>query len=416
MSESHNMPKINGQRLWNSIMEMARIGPGEQGGSCRMALTDEDRQGRDLFVKWCREAGCTVTVDDMGNIFARRPGLDDRQPPVCAGSHLDTQPHGGKFDGIYGVLSALEVVRTLNEHDIRTRSPLEIVNWTNEEGARFAPAMLASGVFASLFDKEYAWSRRDAAGNVLRDELEHIGYLGDQPCGEHPMSALFEAHIEQGPILEKAGRQIGIVTGGQGQKWFDITLSGQDSHAGSTPMPGRRDALVAAAEVVCLVREIALSHAPHGVGTVGQLAVTPNSRNTIPGQVFLTVDLRNPDQGVLDAMSETLETRLADICRLQSITYDCKEIWHNPPIRFDPACIAAVTESAKMLGYGHLDIVSGAGHDACQVCRVVPTAMIFVPCEGGLSHNEAEHAEPDDLEAGCNVLLHAMLAIAGTQT
>lgn len=395
-------------------MEMARIGPGEQGGSCRLALTDEDRQGRDLFVKWCREAGCEITVDDMGNIFARRPGKDDQLPPVCAGSHLDTQPHGGKFDGIYGVLSALEVVRTLNEHRIQTRTPVEIINWTNEEGSRFAPAMLASGVFAGLFDKAYAWSRRDMDGTVLRDELERIGYLGEQPCGEHPMSALFEAHIEQGPILEQSARQIGIVTGAQGQKWFDITLSGQDSHAGSTPMPGRRDALVAAAEVIRSVHEIAHAHPPHGVGTVGQFSVTPNSRNTIPGQVFLTVDLRNPDQDVLDAMSGELARRLPEICARQSVAFDCREIWHNPPVRFDPGCVAAVAEAARLLEYGHLEIVSGAGHDACQVCRVVPTAMIFVPCEGGLSHNEAEHAEPDDLEAGCNVLLHAMLATAGT--
>ncbi len=414
MRGSHNMLRVNGQRLWNSIMEMARIGPGEQGGSCRLALTDEDRQGRDLFVKWCSEAGCTITVDDMGNIFARRPGKDDRLPPVCAGSHLDTQPHGGKFDGIYGVLSALEVVRTLNENRIQTSAPVEIINWTNEEGARFAPAMLASGVFAGLFDKEYAWSRSDLAGTLLRDELERIGYLGNQPCGEHPMSALFEAHIEQGPILEQSARQVGIVTGGQGQKWFDITFFGQDSHAGSTPMQGRQDALVAAAEAIRSVHEIAHAHSPHGVGTVGQLTVTPNSRNTIPGQVFLTVDLRNPDQDILNAMSGELADRLDKICGRRSIVYDCKEIWHNPPVRFDPDCVAAVAESAEKLGYGHLEIISGAGHDACQVCRVVPTAMIFVPCEGGLSHNEAEHAEPGDLEAGCNVLLHAMLATAGT--
>ncbi len=412
MSADVSAIRVNGQRLWESIMAIAKIGPGEKGGSRRLALTDEDRDGRDLFVGWCRDAGCEITVDDMGNIFAHRPGKDNFLPPVCAGSHLDTQPHGGKFDGIYGVLSALEVIRTLNDHNIETEAPLEIINWTNEEGSRFAPAMLSSGVFAGLFEKEFAYSRVDAEGNSIEEELKRIGYMGEQICGDHPMRALFEAHIEQGPILENTKNQIGVVTGGQGQRWFDITVKGQDSHAGSTPMPGRRDALVASSELIQDIQTIALDFAPYGVGTVGEMRLLPNSRNTIPGEIFLTVDIRNPDDGKLSEMANTLQESINSVSNKHNVEIDCNEIWHNPAVQFDADCISAVSNAAKSLEYSHQEIVSGAGHDACQVCRIVPTAMIFVPCEGGLSHNEEEHAEPADLEAGCNVLLHAMLAIA----
>jgi len=394
-------------------MAMAEIGPGAEGGSCRLALTDEDKQGRDILVQWREEAGCVITIDDLGNIFARRAGRNNALFPIVAGSHLDTQPHGGKFDGIYGVLSALEVIRTLNDHQITTHAPLEIVMWPNEEGARFAPAMLASGVFAGLFEKEFAYSRQDSVGLTLLNELKRIGYLGEQPCGENPIGALFEAHIEQGPILEKANHQIGVVVGGQGQRWFDVTLKGQDSHAGSTPMPGRRDALVAAAALIQAAQIIALEHAPHGVGTVGEISVSPNSRNTIPGEVFLTVDIRNPDDEVLLAMAQALHKHCASISTQYAINIDVKEIWHNPPVKFDQHCINAVSHAASRLHYTHQNMVSGAGHDACQVCRIAPTSMIFVPCEGGLSHNEQENAEPADLEAGCNVLLHAMMEMAG---
>ncbi len=390
-------------------MAMAEIGPGDEGGSRRLALTDEDKEGRDIFVQWCKQAGCHITIDDLGNIFARRPGQDDSLPPIVAGSHLDTQPHGGKFDGIYGVLAALEVVRTLNDHNITTRAPLEIVMWTNEEGSRFAPAMIASGVFAGLFTKEFAYSREDVDGLTLKDELKRIDYLGEQPCGTHPIGALFEAHIEQGPILEANRNQIGIVIGGQGQRWFDVTLKGQDSHAGSTPMKGRKDALVAASELILSIQRIALDYAPHGVATVGQMSVSPNSRNTIPGEVFLTVDIRNPDDDVLLEMRDAFEASLGKVHDSHGVVVDSKEIWHCPPVVFDQECVSAVRNAASRIGYSHQDIVSGAGHDACQVCRVAPTAMIFVPCEAGLSHNEQEHAEPTDLEAGCNVLLHAML-------
>ncbi len=405
--------RVDGQRLWDSIMAMAQVGPGEKGGSCRLALTDEDRQGRDLFIKWCEAENLELTIDDMGNIFARRAGMDNELPPVCAGSHLDTQPHGGKFDGVYGVLAALEVVRTLNRNNIATRSPVEIVMWTNEEGSRFAPAMVASGVFAGLFDKEYAWSREDSNGRTIKQELERIGYMGPEECGNHPMAALFEAHIEQGPILERDGDQVGVVTGGQGQRWFDITLYGQDAHAGPTPMVGRRDALVGAAVLIQAVQSIALEHAPEAVGTVGEISVLPNSRNTIAGEVTLTVDFRNPDDDVLKQMAASLESRIEEIAGEHDLEIKSEEIWYKPPVRFDSGCIEAVSKAVEMLGYNHQKIPSGAGHDACQVCQSVPTSMIFVPCAGGLSHNEEESATPEDLEAGCNVLLHAVMDMAG---
>ncbi len=405
--------RVDGQRLWNSIMSMAEIGPGEHGGSCRLALTDEDRQGRDLFVGWCKAIGCSIEIDDMGNIFARRAGRNDKLPPVVAGSHLDTQPHGGKFDGIYGVLAALEAVRTMHDADIETEAPVEIVVWTNEEGSRFAPAMIASGVYAGLLDKEYAWSRADSDGKTIGEELDRIGYKGEKVCGEHVISALLEAHIEQGPILEANNKQIGVVQGGQGVRWYDVTIKGQDSHAGSTPMLGRRDALVAAADMIGRVQELAFDFVPDGVGTVGEMSVMPNSRNTIPGEVFFTVDIRHPKAEILDRMAHQFSQTGKEVADRYSVEIVIDEIWHNPPVQFDQDCIDAVESSAAELGYLHQQIISGAGHDACQVCRIAPTSMIFVPCEGGLSHNEEENAKPEDLEAGCNVLLHAMLKLAG---
>ena len=411
MSELETL-RVDGKRLWDSIMSMAEIGPGEQGGSCRLALTDEDREGRDLFVRWCEEIGCTVRVDDMGNIFARRAGRNAELAPIVAGSHLDTQPHGGKFDGIYGVLAALEALRTLHDHQVTTEAPLEAVMWTNEEGSRFAPAMVASGVYAGLFDKEFGWGITDSEGKSMGDELKRIGYLGDLPCGQNPIGALIEAHIEQGPILEAERQQIGVVVGGQGQHWYDLTLKGQDSHAGSTPMPGRRDALVAAAEIISALRKLAEDYAPQAVTTVGELVVKPNSRNTIPGEVFMTIDIRNPDDAVLLEMAARVDSEVKAIAERQGVESDLREIWDKAPVKFDEDCIAAVNDATQLLGYSHQKMVSGAGHDACQICLVAPTSMIFVPCAGGLSHNEQESAEPADLEAGCNVLLHAMLKLA----
>ena len=404
---------IDGRRLWDTLMEMAQIGPTEKGGNCRLALTDLDREGRDLFVRWCHEAGCTTRVDQMGNIFARRPGRDDGLPPVMTGSHLDTQPTGGKFDGVYGVLAGLEVIRTLNDHGIETEAPVEAVVWTNEEGARFPPAMIGSGVYAGVFDLAYGHGRTDPDGLTLGAELERIDYKGAEPCGGRPLKAYFEAHIEQGPILEAEELPIGVVTGAQGQRWFEVTVTGSESHAGTTPMPRRKDALAGAALMVAEVSRVALDRAPDAVATVGVLQSSPNSRNTVPGKVFFTIDLRHPDDDALSDMSAALGAACARIAEERGLDLAFEEIWYFPPIPFDADCVAAVRQGAAALGYGHRDIVSGAGHDACNVARVAPTAMIFVPCKDGLSHNELESATPEDLAAGCNVLLHAMLERAG---
>ncbi|MGQ0675149.1 MAG: Zn-dependent hydrolase [Rhodospirillales bacterium] len=403
---------VDKDRLWQSLMQMARVGATDKGGNCRLALTDLDKEGRDLFVGWCKEAGMTVKVDRMGNIFARREGRDPGLPPVVTGSHLDTQPHGGKFDGVYGVLAGLEVVRTLNDRGFQTDAAIEVAVWTNEEGSRFAPAMVASGVFAGVFTEDYAHARTDAEGKSLGGELERIGYLGEMPCGGRKLGAFFEAHIEQGPILEAEQRTIGVVTGAQGSRWFDAVVTGQDSHAGTTPMNRRRDALLGAARLVERVHAIARAHGPHGVGTVGVIAAVPGSRNTIPGEARLTVDLRHPDDARLAAMAASLHAAGAAIGAELGLEFAIKEIWHSKPVRFDPACVEAVRRAAKACGFDALEIVSGAGHDACYISRVAPTGMIFVPCAGGLSHNEVESATPEDLAAGCNVLLRAMLSRA----
>jgi N-carbamoyl-L-amino-acid hydrolase len=391
-------------------MEMAKIDALPCGGSGRLTLSDGDRAARILFTQWCEDAGCAVTYDRLGNMFARRPGTDPNLPPIALGSHLDTQPHGGKFDGVFGVLAGLEVVRTLNDLGLLTQAPIEIVNWTNEEGARFAPAMLCSGVYAGLFDLDFALSRKDADGKCFADELDRIGYAGRTACGDHKLGAFLEAHIEQGPILERENEIIGVVTGGQGQRWYDVTVVGQDAHSGSTPMQGRRDALVVAASLIKAVQDIALSYAPDAVGTVGELHVHPNSRNTIPGEVRFSIDFRHPDDATLEQMHIALQDRV-------SVSMDVKvsieQIWHNPPVIFDKACVSAINEATNALGYSHRKMVSGAGHDACQIARRVPTAMIFVPCAGGLSHNEAESAKSEHLEAGCNVLLHAAINLSG---
>ncbi len=406
---SHSGLRVNGQRLWQSLMDMAAIGALPGGGCCRLALTDEDKQGRDLFVSWCEDAGCIVSIDEMGNIFARRQGMDNLLPPVVTGSHLDTQPHGGKFDGVYGVLAGLEVIRALNDANVETQRPIEVVVWTNEEGSRFAPAMLASGVCAGLFELDYALSRQDSNSKTVADELKRIGYSGREPCGSREFNSIFEAHIEQGPILERNQNVVGVVTGAQGSKWYDIAVNGQDSHSGSTPMSGRRDALVGASAMTLMAQKIAHKNPPDTVITVGSLNVQPNSRNTIPGRVNFTIDMRHPDDDTLTKMGERLREEFKKIAHEHDLKIEIEEIWHNSPVVFDVDCVNAVRSSAESLGYRHQDIVSGAGHDACQMARIAPTAMVFVPCEGGLSHNEAENATPEDLEAGCNVLMHAML-------
>lgn len=404
--------QVNKERLWDSLMEMAQIGGTEKGGCARLALTDLDRQGRDLFVRWCKEAGCTITVDRMGNIFARRPGRDNDLPPVVCGSHLDTQPTGGKFDGVFGVLAGLEVIRTLNDYKYETDAPVEVSVWTNEEGSRFAPAMVASGVFAGVFTEEYGLSRADLDGKTMGEELERIGYKGDLAVGGRPFKAFFEAHIEQGPILEAEKKTIGIVQGIQGIRWFECTVTGVESHAGTTPMNRRKDAMLGVSRIVDRINKIALGHAPFAVSTVGLVKVNPNSRNVIPGSVFFSVDLRHPKDETLLAMKAELEAATNEICAELGLTHDLHEIWYNPPAPFDPDCIASVRQAAEEAGYSHMDIVSGAGHDAGYLCKVAPTAMVFVPCEDGISHNEVENATPEDLAAGCNVLMRAMLAHA----
>ncbi len=401
--------RIDADRLWNSLMEMAKIGATEKGGVCRLALTDLDKQGRDLFVRWCREAGCTVTIDRMGNIFARRPGRDDSLPPVMTGSHLDTQPTGGKFDGIFGVLAGLEVIRTLNDCNYQTQAPIEVAVWTNEEGSRFAPAMTASGVFAGVFDLEYGLSRADKDGKTMGVELARIGYAGDAPCGGRPIAALFEAHIEQGPILEAERKTIGVVTGAQGQRWYEITITGQEAHAGPTPMARRRDALVGASRLVLDVNRIGLENQPYACATVGLIQSSPNSRNTIPGKVFFTVDFRHPDDAVLTRMCDALKAAVDRVTQELRLDAKVEEIWYSPPVKFAEPCVEAVRRAAERLGYPHMDIVSGAGHDAVYISRVAPTGMIFVPCEDGISHNEVENATREDIAAGAQVLLHAML-------
>ena len=407
MARAQNLA-VNQERLWQSLMEMAKIGATEKGGSKRLALTDLDKAGRDLFVRWCREAGCTVSIDRMGNIFARRNGRRADLPPVVTGSHLDTQPTGGRFDGVYGVLAGLEVIRSLNDLGYETDAPLEVVVWTNEEGARFAPACVASAVFAGAFTEEYAHSRSDFDGKKFGEELARIGYLGSEPCGGRKLGAYFEAHIEQGPILEAEGKTIGVVQGIQGISWLDVTLTGSESHAGTTPMDRRRDALLGCARLVERLNAIARAHPP-GVATVGVVTIGPGSRNTIPGSAFFTVDLRHPESSRLAAMKAALAASLDETCATLGLEGQATEIWQSAPIHFDGGCIEAVRRAAGEAGYPARDITSGAGHDAGYVNRVAPTAMIFVPCAGGLSHNEIESATPGDLGAGCNVLLRAML-------
>ncbi len=408
--------KVNGPRLWDSLMEMARIGDTPKGGVNRLTLTDLDRQSRDLFVSWCKKAGCTVTVDQIGSLFARRAGTDPSLAPVMIGSHLDTQPTGGKFDGALGVMAALEVVRTLNDLDIKTRHPVEICMWTNEEGSRFAPAMTASGVFAGVLKLDDALKIRDVDGNEIGKELNRIGYAGTEPVGGRPVRALFEVHIEQGPILEEDGIDIGIVTAANGQKWYEITLTGVESHAGPTPMNRRKDALVGAARIVELVNQIGHAHDPAACATCGMIQSYPNSRNVIPGRVFLTIDFRHPDGARLLAMDKALRAGIQEIVNRTGLTYEMKLVADFPPQPFDPVCVAAVAKAAKRLGYSTREITSGAGHDAVYMARICPAAMIFTPCIDGISHNEAEDMKPEWATAGADVLLQAVLEVAEVVT
>jgi N-carbamoyl-L-amino-acid hydrolase len=400
---------VNAERLWATVMETAQFGATPKGGIKRLTLTDLDKQVRDWFRAACEAAGCAVTIDDMGNMFARRPGRDNSLPPIAMGSHLDTQPTGGKFDGVIGVLSGLEVIRTLNDLRVETNAPIEVINWTNEEGSRFAPAMLCSGVFAGVFSRDYADSRVDREGKKFGDELDRIGYRGTESAGARKLGAHFEVHIEQGPILESEGKTIGIVTGVQGMRWFEVTVTGAESHAGSTPMPLRHDAMLAAAKMIQAVSEVAETFAPAAVGTVGLVECRPNSRNVVPGEVFFTIDLRHPSDSVVAEMDAAVRERIERILADGKVTANVEQVWDSPAVHFNEDCIAAVARAAEANGYPARKIVSGPGHDSAYIARVAPTSMIFVPCEGGLSHNELEKTEPEQVTAGANVLLRAVL-------
>ncbi|SEK13873.1 MULTISPECIES: Zn-dependent hydrolase [unclassified Variovorax] len=400
---------INGERLWNALMELARIGATPKGGVKRLALTDLDKQGRDLVVSWGKEAGLSITVDKIGNVFMRREGTNPALPPVVSGSHIDTQPTGGKFDGNYGVLAALEVVRTLNDQGIRTEAPIEVAFWTNEEGSRFVPVMMGSGVFCGAFSLEHAYAATDTEGKTVRDELQRIGYVGTQTPGDHPIGAYFEAHIEQGPVLEDAGKVIGVVPAVLGLSWYDCVVTGMEAHAGPTPMHLRRDALQVATRIMQEVVAIAHSHPPYGRGTVGMVQVHPNSRNVIPGQVKFSIDLRNVNDELLDRMHAEILAFIERTQRETGLGITIERVSYIPPCPFHPDCVDAVRRATEQLGYSTMDVVSGAGHDAIYAARLAPAGMIFVPCKDGISHNEIEDAQPGHLTAGCNVLLHAML-------
>ncbi|MEM1385398.1 MAG: Zn-dependent hydrolase [Pseudomonadota bacterium] len=404
--------KIDGARLWDSLMEMAKIGPGIAGGNNRQTLTDEDAEGRRLFQSWCEAEGLSMGLDQMGTMFARREGTDPDALPVYVGSHLDTQPTGGKYDGVLGVLGGLEIIRTLNRLGIQTRRPIVVTNWTNEEGTRYAPPMMASGVFAGMHTQDWAYDRIDADGKRFGDELERIGWRGEEAVGDREMHAFFELHIEQGPILEAEGKEIGVVTHGQGLRWIQCTVTGKESHTGSTPMPMRRNAGRGLAQITELVHEIAMSQQPNAVGAIGHIDIHPNSRNIIPGRAVFTVDLRSHLQWVLDAMIARFDAEAPALCEALGCSFESEVVGSFDPPAFDQGCVTAIRSAAERLGYSHRDIVSGAGHDACWINRVAPTAMVMCPCVDGLSHNEAEEITPEWAEKGANVLFHAVVETA----
>ena len=404
--------KINADRLWDSIHELALIGPGIAGGSNRQTLTDADGEGRHLFQRWCEAAGMSMGVDTMGNMFATRAGEDAKALPVYIGSHLDTQPTGGRYDGVLGVLGGLEVVRSMNDLGIKTKHAIVVTNWTNEEGARFAPAMLASGVFAGIHTEDYAKARTDLDGKVFGEELTRIGWAGKEKVGARKMHAMLELHIEQGPILEAEAKDIGVVTHGQGLWWLEITLTGRDAHTGSTPMNMRVNAGLGMARITERVHQIAMSQQPGAVGAVGQVKVFPNSRNVIPGKVVFTVDVRSPEQAKLDMMRGEVERAAHAVAKELGLGCSIEPVGHFDPVTFDPGLVKTVRSAAQRLGYSHMDIVSGAGHDACWINKIAPTVMVMCPCVGGHSHNEAEEISKEWAAAGTNVLFHAAIETA----
>jgi len=403
---------VNSDRLWSSLMKHGEIGHTVKGGLNRLALTDLDKQGRDLFIEWCEQANCTVTIDEIGNIFARRAGADNSLAPVMTGSHIDTQPTGGKFDGCFGVMAGLEAIRSLNDLNIQTQAPIELVVWTNEEGSRFPPCMMGSGVFTGKIPLQEALTTTDEQGISVEQALISIGYNGSKHHIGHPVNAYFEAHIEQGPILEDEQKQIGVVVGALGQKWYDIDILGVESHAGPTPMHLRKDASLAGADLIKFINQLALEHAPHGRGTVGCFDVFPSSRNVIPGQVKMTADLRHLEASTLESMAAQLIEKTTELQTLYDVQITVTATADFPPIQFNNDCVNAVRDSAQSLNLSHSDIVSGAGHDAIFLADVAAAGMIFIPCENGISHNELERATKEDLAAGASVLLNVLLASA----
>ncbi len=393
-------------------MEMAKIGATEKGGVCRLAMTDLDHQGRELLLEWADEIGCSHSLDKVGNLFIRRPGLNNDLPAVTTGSHLDSQPTGGRFDGVYGVLAGFEVLRTLADHDLKTQAPLELIVWNNEEGSRYSPPMMGSGAYTGIFDLDWVYGLEDVDGITVHQELERLDWIGEG-LGDRNIGCYFEAHIEQGPILENEEKTIGVVTGAQGQRWYELNVYGQEAHAGPTPMPLRKDALVCTSEMVQTINRVGLDNGPHACATCGLIKVIPGSRNVIPGHVWTSIDTRHPDDDVLVDMEKTYRNEFDAIAARHGCNYDLEVFWVSPAQPFDQECVELVRQGAVGNDYGHRDIISGAGHDAVYMAKKVPTAMIFVPCEDGISHNEIENAEPDDLGAGCQVLLEAMLGKAG---
>jgi len=402
-----NVLNCNGERLWASLMDMARIGATDKGGNCRLALSQEDKAGRELFMGWCKDAGMTLAFDAIGNLFARLPGLNDSLAPVVMGSHLDTQPKGGRFDGIYGVLCGLEVVRSLNDQGVRNLRPIEIAVWTNEEGARFTPAMFGSAVFTGNLPLQTALEAKDADGISVAQALDSTGHVGELAF-QRPFDAYFEAHIEQGPILEDNGLPVGVVTGGQAICWLDVSVHGQSAHAGTTPMTLRKDAFFGAAAMAAGLEAIAGAFAPKGLVTIGQLSIAKSSRNTIPGAVNFTVDLRHHQDEQIAIMEQQVQQRFQAVAKKRGLTLRIDRHWLSPATPFDEQCVDAVRRAVQALGYPHQDIVSGAGHDAILLARHCPTTMVFIPCVGGLSHNEAENIFPEDARMGCDVLLNAV--------